>query len=180
MKKRAFIVSGPMSSGNRLLGAILVRAGCWGEGSTRQPKNISDIPVDLHDNVMWIKHGFFEKDIIDLKAAGFDITVIIIIREPEANCHSIVAHKHLSQITKQVLTLEEAYEERIEIIKNSLDLAYLYGCHIEIITYEGLCNPMLKLWLARLGLRNDNLDEPLKLVGQKNKPEITSENFKYY
>ena len=36
MSKRIFIVAGPESSGNRLVARLLVKAGCWGDGSTVQ------------------------------------------------------------------------------------------------------------------------------------------------
>ncbi len=50
----AYIVSGVNSSGNRLLASILVRSGCAGEGSTRQPRGNSEsspagscVPTDM-------------------------------------------------------------------------------------------------------------------------------------
>lgn len=42
MSKRIFIVAGPESSGNRLAARLLVKAGCWGDGSTTQRL---DVPV---------------------------------------------------------------------------------------------------------------------------------------
>ena len=36
MSKRIFIVAGPESSGNRLVARLLMKAGCWGDGSAAQ------------------------------------------------------------------------------------------------------------------------------------------------
>lgn len=61
--KVAYIISGPESSGNRLLAGILVRSGCSGEGSHNQPHCPNDIPEpDKH--FVLIKHTgkeFFRK-----------------------------------------------------------------------------------------------------------------------
>lgn len=171
--KKAFVVCGPESSGNRVVAAILARAGCWGEGSTNQPKTIQDIPVDAN-HIVWIKHHCLEDTVEKLKFAGFDeITLIIVIREPEANCRSMVKNGHLDDINK-------AYKSRIQTVQAALNIGVIFDCNIEIITYEGLSNSMLSLWLPRLGLPIDKLDEPLNLIGQNAPNIISNENHKHY
>lgn len=171
--KRAFIVNGPPASGNRLVGAILVRAGCWGEGSTNQPLKITEIPVNIN-NLMWIHPRCgLETAIKGLKERHYDITVIVVVREPEANCRSMVKAGFFND-------LGTTLHERMKSIQHTINTAVKYGCKIEIITYEGLSIPMLKLWLPRLGLSADNLDTPLQLVGQIAADFITNENPKYY
>lgn len=171
--KRAFIVCGPPSSGNRLVGAILVRAGCWGEGSTNQPNTIDQIPSDAKD-IVWIHPPNIKTIPSDLRTIGFDeITFIVVIREPEANARSMVNggfHK----------SLEDAYQRRIFDVFNFINIGLVNNCKVEIITYEGLSTPMLKLWLPRLGLPIHNLDQPLQLVGQLASDVISNENGKHY
>ncbi len=173
--RRAFIICGPPSSGNRLVGAILVRAGCWGEGSTNQPKSVSDIPMDAKD-VVWIHPhpDCWNTLISDLHGVGFDkIIFIVVIREPEANCRSMVKSGFYKEI-------QQAYTERTAHLCNILNIAVVNACEIEIITYEGLSTQMLKLWLPRLGLPADNLDQPLNLVGQLAPDFISNKNVKHY
>jgi hypothetical protein len=170
--KRAFIICGPQSSGNRLLGAILVRAGCWGEGSTNQPKHISEIPSDT-EKIVWIHPPCLDTALTDLKAVEFNITIIIIIREPEATCRSMVKAGFYPD-------LATAFNERIVKIQDSINTASKHNCKIEILTYEGLTMPMLKLWLTRLGLLTNNLENPLNLVGQFAPDFISNQNSKHY
>lgn len=171
--RRAFIICGPPSSGNRLVGAILVRAGCWGEGSTNQPKNISEIPTDAKD-IVWIHPRCWDTLVSDLKTAGFEkIIFIMVIREPEANCRSMVKSGFYK-------TIEQAYTKRIASFCNVINIATTNNCQIEIITYEGLSTPMLKLWLPRLGLPIDNLNQPLHMIGQLAPYYISNENSKHY
>ena len=171
--RRAFIICGPPSSGNRLVGAILVRAGCWGEGSTNQPASINDIPASAKD-IVWIHPRCWDTLIPDLNAAGFEkIIFIVVIREPEANCRSMVKMGFYKEI-------EQAYIERVAHLSNILNIAVINNCQIEIITYEGLSTPMLKLWLPRLGLPIDNLDQPLNMIGQLAPDYISNENAKHY
>ena len=170
--RRAFIICGALSSGNRLVGAILVRAGCWGDSSTNQPKDISEIPKDAKD-IIWI-HPPWDTLISDLRTAGFEkIIFIVVIREPEANCRSMVKSGFYKE-------LQPAYDERTAHLCNILNVAAINNCQIEIITYEGLSVPMLKLWLPRLGLPIHNLDEPLQMIGQLAPDYISNENAKHY
>lgn len=171
--RRAFIVSGPLSSGNRLVGAILVRAGCWGEGSTNQPYSIKEIPVNVKD-IVWIHPPSLPTLPNQLRSIGFDeITFIVVIREPEANARSMVKVGFCK-------SLEEAYQRRVIDVSATINIGLANDCKIEIITYEGLSVPMLKLWLPRLGLPIHNLDQPLQLIGQLAPDVISNENWKHY
>src|SRR5581483_1465500 len=170
--RRIFIVNGPESSGNRLVGAILLRAGCWGEASTNQPKTISDIPKEPNQ-VVWIHPGNFKDTIPALKTVFDEVTVILVIREPEANCRSMVRVGFFQ-------TLKQANIARINKIQETINTALESNCKLEIITYEGLSTPMLRLWLPRLGLPVDNLNQNLKLVGQLAPTQIRNRNGKYY
>lgn len=171
--KRAFIICGPPCSGNRLVGAILVRAGCWGEGSTNQPKSISEIPSEVQ-NIVWIHPPGLKTIPSDLRSIGFDeITFIVVVREPEANARSMVKGGFYK-------SLEDAYNRRIFDIYSFIGVGLANYCKIEIITYEGLSIPMLKTWLSKLELPINNLDEPLQLTGQFAPDVISNENAKHY
>jgi hypothetical protein len=168
-----FIINGPAASGNRLVGAILVRAGCWGEGSTNQPLTIHEVPVNVK-NAIWIHPRCgLEVAIKGLKGFGFEITTILVIREPEANTRSMVKAGFFKDI-------ETAHQERNNSIQYTINTSLKFGCNLEIITYEGLSNSMLKIWLPKIGLSADNLNLPLNLVGQNAASFISNENQKYY
>lgn len=139
--RQAFVICGPQSSGNRLLGAILVRAGCWGEGSTNQPKHISEIPSDT-EKIVWIHPPCLDTALTDLKTAEFDITTILIIREPEATCRSMVKVGFYPDLTT-------AFNERIINVQNTINAASKHNCKIEIITYNAHAKIMVsQTWFA--------------------------------
>ena len=111
----AYIVAGATSSGNRLLASILVRSGCRGEGSTRQPMTVDQLPPPEQPIVI-IKHGALTGWIRAFRRLGYDhIVVIIPVREPIANASSMVAHGHLHDF-------EDAYQTQrvLEASRTSL------------------------------------------------------------
>ncbi len=171
--KVAYIVSGPESSGNRLLAGILVRSGCAGEGSHKQPHRPNDIP-EPNKHFVLIKHTGDEvkKWTSILKSKGYKyITVIVVIREPIANVASMVSRQHC----KFYPTI---YENRTEKIIGTLEAAKEVADHIEIITYEGITEPFLKQWLPMIGL--PYVPGPIRLPGQGIFQEITVQNSKHY
>ena len=168
--KRAFIICGPESVGNRLLAAILLRAGCWGSASHNQP-SLSDFP-DQVNNIVWIKH--FPSKFLDLIKGFEEIVLVIPIREPEAHTRSMVRHGHAK-------TLDEARKKRLDVIATNIAVGLKNGLNVEILTYEGLSESSLKLWLERFGLRTDNLDEPIMSPPFQNLlPTIANQNAKHY
>jgi len=167
----AYIVAGVNSSGNRLLASILVRSGCVGEGSTNQPMSIAEIPPP-EQSVVIIKHGGLTGWIRRFRELGYQrIVVIIPIREPIANCASIVARGHLSDF-------EDAYHHRIVAISRNIVEALAQRVELELITYEGLSEPFLKQWLPRIGL--PYVPGHLSLPGQHASSEICNQNAKHY
>ena len=167
----AYIVAGVNSSGNRLLASILVRSGCAGEGSTNQPMRIEEIPPPERSIVI-IKHGMLTGWIRRFRELSYQrIVVIIPIREPIANCLSIVSRGHLSDF-------EDAYHHRIVAITRNMIEALAQRVELEIITYEGLSEPFLKQWLPRIGL--PYVPGHLALPGQHASNEICNQNAKHY
>lgn len=174
--RRAFIVCGPESSGNRVLGAILCRAGCWGNGSTEQP-TIEQIPADA-DNVMLIRHHDLLQTFRALKARGFEPTAILTVREWTANLKSLVMRGHDAS--------ELAAEDRLRrtLLSNLCD-AVTYHIPLIVTTYESLNRGSIRALLERLQLRIDNLDQPLDLRGQETpdqtfQPNPLAANAKHY
>jgi hypothetical protein len=167
----AYIVSGVNSSGNRLLASILVRSGCAGEGSTRQPMRVDQLPPPERPIVI-IKHGALTGWIRALRRLGYDhIVVIIPVREPIANCASMVARGHLQDF-------EDAYHHRLVAISRNIIEALAQRVDVELITYEGLSEPFLEKWLPRIGL--PYVPGHLSLPGQIAPGEICNQNAKHY
>jgi len=167
----AYIVAGPESSGNRLLAAILVRSGCAGEGSTRQPQNISDIPRPDRDYVL-ISHHLIPMWVRALKEIGYErVHVIIIVREPIANTQSAVNRGHQK-------TIQEAKTDRLLTIASNIADSLAHGIEPEVITYEGICEEWLKMWLPTIGLQYQ--DGPLSLPGQHAPPTFNNMNHRHY
>ena len=157
--KRAFIVCGPESSGNRLLTAILCRAGAWGTGSTDQPQ-IQDIP-DTEPTVALIRHHDVLATYRALTKRGFSVTALLTVREWTANASSLVQRGH--DVSRP------AAESRIckTLLSNLCDCV-TYHIPTIVTTYESLGDQAaLSHLLRRLQLRQDNLHAPLNLRGQE-------------
>lgn len=175
--RRAFIVCGAESSGNRLLGAILTRAGCWGEGSTNQPEPC-DVPDD-QSAVMVIRHHDLRQTWQTLTSKGFRVTALLPVREWNANLGSLVTRGHdLNQ---------EAAELRIKrTLFGNLSDSLIYNIPLIVTTYESLQDAAsVTALLGTLGLPADNLDRPLELRGQERPdqtffPEPLRANAKHY
>lgn len=168
---RSFIVAGPESSGNRLMAAILVRAGLSGEGSTNQPKDPSEI--DYTQEQVIIKHYDLGKWIVPFLHHGHSVTVIVMAREPHAQANSAYKHGHYASASVACIAAPH-------IIKHNLIHALESGCRVEVIPYASLCDAMLIKFLERHGLRTDNTDQPLQLVGQDAPSTIENMNHVHY
>lgn len=99
MSKRAFLVTGPESSGNRMMAAILSAAGCRGSGSTDSPYNdqlpAGESPVVI---IRSFPHGGrwpnLRELIAQLQSCGYEVTVLVTARGPVALERSQVAAGH--------------------------------------------------------------------------------------
>ncbi len=166
----SFIVCGPESSGNRLLGAILVRAGLWGSGSTDQP---TDWKIPVERPVMIISHHQVREWVDLLRPMGHKVTLLIPVREAHACASSMVAWGHLK-------SFDRAFDEIVQVIGVNTMLGLELGLRVELVPYESLCNAMLEHFLSRHGLRHDNLEEPLQLRGQEAPSQLVNQNAKHY
>lgn len=174
---KAFIVCGPESSGNRLMGAILCRAGCWGSGSTEQPSNLDDIPKD-EKLLMIIKHHYLAETYNKLKSFGYEVTAIMVIREWFANINSLIQRKHDNTIEEAEMRIKTTIQENItDSLENNIPLI--------VFPYESITNDSIRNLLDKLGLKSDNLNRPLDLKGQEYPdqtyfPKPLTENRKHY
>lgn len=174
--KRAFLVCGPESSGNRLLTSILCRAGCWGSDSTDQPTP-AEVPDD-QELVALIQHHDLLQAYRTLKAKGFAVTALLLVREWNAHVASLVTRGHDASVT--------AAEMRIKrTLLDNLSSAMIYNIPLIVTTYESLNDRSIRCLLERLSLSTATLDQPLKLLGQETPsqsyfPTPLAENNKHY
>jgi Methyltransferase FkbM domain len=170
----AYIVCGPTSSGNRLLASILCRSGCRGEGSTRQPQKVEEIPTADGTPYVVIKHEHLPVWIKALKDKGYlRVVGIVMVREPYANISSMFQHKHIIDIG-----ITAAFQDRNNVIVTNIVRLHEAQAEIEILSYEGLNEESLKRWLPHIGLEYKAGD--LKLPGQLAPRQIEAKNDKHY
>lgn len=162
----AYVVCGPICSGNRLLASILVRCGCAGEGSANQPGTVEDIP-DAKGPYVCIFHQDLDSWVAALKGKGYgQVVCIVMVREPVANLRSMRRNQQ-----------EFLFHRTATIARNIQDIRST-DAHLEILTYEGLCEEALRLWLPTIGLTYK--PGPLELPGQKISGAIQIQNKKHY
>ena len=168
----AYIVCGPESSGNRLVASILCRSGCDGEGSTRQPQSLEQLPATADRPYVCIIHYHLSPWVRALRARGFARVVAILpIREPMANVRSMMSRGHRTDF-------EDGYRYRTVTIARNIVEALAQDVQLEIITYEGLSEPFLAEWLPRIGL--PHVGGGLSLPGQIAPDTISNQNGKHY
>ena len=171
MTPTAYIICGPQSSGNRLLASILRRSGCTEEGSTLQPRNNYAIPQAGEHSYALIRHNGIGHAIKVLRERGYLPHCIVLIREPFANCCSMVNSGHRS-------SFNTAYINRTQMIADNIREATVSDTALDVITYEGLTEQFLQRWLPMIGL--PYVPGPLELPGQIVPRHIWNQNGKHY
>lgn len=181
MGETAYIIAGPVSSGNRLLASILIRSGCYGSSTAQQIDRTSEIPAPKRPFVI-IRHVDTADWINALQETGYDnVVVIVIIREPIAHIGSMIKNGHYQSVRRQQLFSicpinvdRQAHEKDLyrirtsTIAKNIID-AQDADAKLEIISYEGLSEQFLRRWLPLIGLEYMELSD-----------NINNQNDKYY
>lgn len=175
-KPTAYIVCGPIRSGNRILASILVRSGCHGNAGTQQPRTAEDLPaaernepyvIIVHEHVAWWAD--------QLRNKGFQrIVAIMIIREPIATIQSALKGGHPGVYELQIGMMNR----KNTIVSTISELVARQGIEFEILTYEGLCEEMLRIWLPSIGLRY--VPGSLVTPGQEVADHIANQNKKHY
>lgn len=100
MGKRAYIVSGPESSGNRYLARLCLQAGCAGDASTEQ--RFDRDPPSRQQRVVWIRslphaHGWPDLGglVSLLRGRDYEVQALVPLRCPVATARSQVAAGHV-------------------------------------------------------------------------------------
>lgn len=153
VKKKAFLVLGPESHGNHLVTDILVHAGCHGHSgdhanwdkqwqagvhNDNQPWDHA-LPTD-EDPIVWrrsvphLKNMPDIKNMVDsLEARQYEVTGIVITREPYAALQSQLKWHHVKNLATGITNIEKAYK----YIFSQLEKANI---HFVMTSYEALVN----------------------------------------
>ena len=161
--KQAYVVAGPESSGNRLLAALLVRAGCIGSGSMAQP---FELPTYESPSVIVrsFPHGNDWPDLRDvyhaLRDRGYMVRVLIPVRDPWC----VVQSQHSRQHHPPELALANVRRTYADIFAQlgQLNVWWL------LVPYEAMVlHPVqaVRRLLELLGLPTDNLGSPIIVEG---------------
>lgn len=152
--KRAFLVTGPESAGNRLLAAVLSAAGCVGEGSTASRFN-ERLPFDEDPAVVIrsMPHGGdwypVEMLLSTLRRRGYEVTVLVTTRDPVALARSQVANGHQPSEDDAHVAVCRAYDEIFDGLRHSQEISHL-------VPYESVTSEdpnAIPALLELLGLR---------------------------
>lgn len=128
--KRAFLISGPESSGNRILASLLVRSGVEGAGSTNQVYTRNKLPTDS-PLALTIIHANIREPILTLRERGYEVTVLVLFRDPVACEQSMVTRGHRDSLGAAHRRVLEAYTDVF------MQLTEL-GCPFRIVSYDYL------------------------------------------
>lgn len=172
--KRAFLIAGPESSGNRILASLLVRAGVHGAGSTNQLYDRERLPDGSVSPVLTIIHHEIRGPITAMRERGYEVTVIVMTRDPFAQEQSMVQRGHVPSIEAAHKLALETYAENFSTI---LELGVPY----RVVSYDYLVTYPLTV-LHRILL---DLDLPFVVEGPiywDDKPydHVVDANARYY
>lgn len=114
MTKRAYLVVGPESSGNRLMTRLLVAAGCQGEGDHVQRWDTH--PPVSEEPIVWLRsvpHARQTPDIVAmvrrLWARGYKVKVVVMLRDWHSTLASQVRMGHVKSKDQGQRHIRDAY-----------------------------------------------------------------------
>lgn len=175
--KRCYVVVGPESSGNRLLAALLVRAGCRGVAGMDTP---DALPIDDDPAVVLrsYPHGYEWPDLRSivgrLRDRGYLVRVLVTVRDHHCVIHSQQAHRlHTREVAEA--NVQRAY---CDIFRQVADI----GVGFVMVPYESLvARPVhgVRSLLEWLGLPVDNLGGKIVIDGKAH-DTITDGNGRWY
>jgi hypothetical protein len=174
--KRAFVVVGPESSGNRLLAALLVRAGCFGHGWEAE----SDLPLHHTPAVVTrsYPHGNEWPDLRDiyrtLRDRGYMVQALVTCRDLFCTIES----QHASQHHPRELAAANVTRAIGSIFAQLADL----NCAWTLVPYESLIlHPIdaVHRLLERLDLPVGNLGSAFVVDGTEHET-ISDGNWKHF
>jgi LPS sulfotransferase NodH len=112
--RRAYLVLGPESSGSRMLTEALVAAGLYGDAGHVQRLDTMDL-ADGPDGIVWrrsLPHGedwpAVEALVAQLRAAGYAVTALVILRQREITAESQVRAGHSPNMATATAKVDKA------------------------------------------------------------------------
>lgn len=180
--KQAFVVVGPESSGNKLMGALLVRAGCVGDITDEGRGNLWSVvePATEERVVMVYSYpsGYEWPDLRNvywrLQNKGYLTWVLVMARDHYCTVRS-QQERRLKPAPIAEANYQRAYREIFTQI-HAADIPFL------VVPYESLVlepvHAMHRL-LETIGLPTDNLGGSFVINGREY-TEIRNENDKHY
>lgn len=163
--KRAYLVYGPEASGNRLMGRLLIAAGCIGDGGHAQRWETKP-PTD-ETPIVWVRSLPLGTDhrwpdvpehIMRLEDAGYQVVLVILVRDMIATSLSQIAAGHVEHRL-------EAEQNMLGALQTLLDAPkWAATNHAQVVTYEAIAGglPYVNALLDRLGLPAlEKLPEPI-------------------
>jgi tetratricopeptide (TPR) repeat protein len=172
--KRAFLVLGPESCGNRLVTQCLIAAGCDGEAGHTQKFDRPDGLVGAGSVIAWrrsLPHGPSWPDLYQLlhrlRVAGYnDVRVFALLRN-----HYCAVRSQVNRHEKHADTYEQAERNISGALRRIASFVLENNLPVRWITYESLVDPQQRESFVRV-LKEWGLD-PSHL------PEFRDENEKY-
>ncbi|MHC4698498.1 MAG: hypothetical protein ACYTFA_17330, partial [Planctomycetota bacterium] len=153
-QRRAFVVTGPEGSGNRYLTKLLVSAGCWGKGKTEQPVDEDEdgfslkLPDPLPELLVFFRSvphalewNLLRKNLQELRGAGYETTVLIVIRDPEFLEQSQIRSKHVTSTDQARGQIGLAFQQIFAA-------CYATGAEVIPIPYSSLGRAGFTDWLS--------------------------------
>jgi hypothetical protein len=139
-QKRAFFIIGPESSGTRLLTHILIDAGCYGNDGHYQSMDGRGYRGEFYDRPPRIVFrrsvphaGLWppiQKLIERMRQAGYEVTVLVTVRDLTATARSQVLRNHEASTLKAHDNIDRAYRW----IFDEVTRAHPAGLHV--VPYE--------------------------------------------
>lgn len=170
MKRRAFIVLGPESTGTRLATRILIEAGgCHGSFAHGQsfdreiPSDVS--PIAWRRSVPHMGRWLDLEQMLEHIGPSCETRVVVTIRDRWCTARSQVANKHVSTVEQGLVN----YRLALEMIFDQLSRS---GTSYEVLIYESLILHPLRVQVALLDHLGLLRDPPQTFV------EIRNENTK--
>lgn len=120
--KKAFIVVGPESSGNRYMGRLLVSAGCAGSGTHHQPFDKDnwdfELPKDSPERVVLVRSFPNAHEWPDLNKLrdkffleyGYETTILVMVRDMWVVAQSQIRNRHVVNEDMAYKHYNQAYE----------------------------------------------------------------------
>lgn len=179
--KRAYVVVGPESSGNKLLTALLIRAGCVGDPRDDGPGMWSIIEPATEQRVALtysFPHGQEWPDLRNvywrLQNKGYLTWFLVAARDPWCVFQS-QEQRRLKPMPVAMANYQRSYREIFTQL-HAIDAPYL------MVPYEAITSEpekSVQRLLELLSLPTDNLGGQL-IINSRPVNEITNENAKHY